>query len=189
MFEAHGMLAHKMNTGRIISTLSLIYVAGCAPVHIHQYLAHGILSPKGAGYSIGIRATTTADPNDPNSFGASDAPGATGFLLEFLGQSITTTVEVTNILGTYSHGLVLNDSLRLQPIGKEYPAHFYSVYAVPTGSLIRTSNPRIAQVLDYGTYDLRIEYNLNGIAHSSTGTVKYFHRSHWEIGAMGKGWN
>jgi hypothetical protein len=178
-----------MNAEQAISIIALTCLAGCAPVHIHQYQAHGTLSTEDNAPSIGVRATTTANPNDPNSFGVAESPGAIGFLLEFLLQGIATTGDASHIRGTYSHGHIRNDTLLLQDPGKERAFGFRPIYAVPTGALIRIQHARIPQILDYGTYEMVIEYNLNGKSHSATGTVEYFHKSHWEIGVMGKGWN
>jgi hypothetical protein len=178
-----------MKADRIILILALMCATGCAPVHIHQYLAHGTLRTEDGALSIGVRATTTADPNDPNSFGASEAPGATGFILEFFRLNDTTTGDVANVRGTYSHERIRNETLRIQDTGKERSFSFRPMYAVPTGALIQTESSRIPNVLDYGAYHILIEYDHNGLAHSATGTVNYFHKSHWEIGVMGKGWN
>ena len=163
----------------------LVACAGCATVHIHQYLAHGTFAPEPDFGSIGIRATTVADTHDPNSFGASGEPGATGFIIEFFGKGITSTVGVTNVKGTYSFRSGPTNDLTIQSIGRDFPSHYTAVYATPTTALIPSGESRIPQVLKYGDYSVTVRYDVQGKTHSATGHVQYIHKSHWEIGTMG----
>lgn len=176
---------NEMNGRLQIAVLVLATCAGCGPVHIHQYLAQGRFVAEPSFGSIGIRATTTADPHDPNSFGASREPGATGFIIEFFGKGITSTVGVTNVRGTYSFRSGPTNDLAIQAIGRDFPSHYSAVYAIPTTALVPSGDTRIPQVLKYGDYSVTIRYDVQGITHSATGSVQYIHKSHWEIGTMG----
>lgn len=174
-----------MNERLQFAVLILAVCAGCAPVHVHQYLAQGRFTPEPDFGSVGIRATTVADPDDPNSFGASHEPGATGLIIEFFGKGITSTIGVTNVRGTYSFGSGPTNDLTIHSIGRDFSSHYYAVYAIPATTLTSTGESLIPQVLKYGEYNLVILYDVNGKTHSATGSVQYSHNSHWEIGTMG----
>ena len=173
----------------IVAAIGLSTLAGCAPVHVHEYLAQGTFSPKAPGREVGVRATTSADPADPNSFGAAYEPGATGFIIEFFGADITNDIRISDVRGTFTAFGRTNAVLSVAETGRDPRRHYYSIYAVPTGCLLATGQERIPEVLKYGRYDVTIHYLQQGQPHTATGTVKYVHKSHREIRVMGKGWN
>ena len=153
----------------------------CGCVRVHEYLAHGALSIPADRHEIrdiGVRATTTVHLDDPNSFGSSHAPGATGFLVEFFGESLSTTLNVSHVSGAYSFGDGPEGELQMHDIGRTMRSHYFIIYAVPTGTLVASTAPQAAQVLKYGTYHMTLNYDMGGNRYISTGTVTYGHSSH-----------
>ena len=166
--------------------LMIALLGGC--IRVHEYRAHGSLSiPPDLRdiRDIGVRATTTFQLDDPNSYGSSYAPGATGFLVEYFGQSMSSTLDVSNVRGTYSFADGAEGNLQMHDIGRTVPDQYFIIYAVPTGTLAAAAAPQHVQVLKYGQYHLTLHYDMKGMPHTSTGTVVYGHSSHFENFQLG----